>query len=518
MIVVDAFGTICFANNQIGTLFGYPPEEVIGWPVERLMPEHYRAAHAAHRRRYTSAPRVRSMGDGKDLCGRHRDGTEIPVEISLSPIQDGDRTLIAAAIRDVTGHKRMQTELLVMREAAERAREAAVLAQETAVQAQEIAVQAQQAADRANQGKSRFLATASHDLRQPLQALALLNGSLRRLVTDPIAGRALAQQEHTIAAMSRLLNALLDVSKLESGAVKPEPTDFTVAALFEEMRKEFATLAADKGLELRIDESLDCVHSDPSLVVQILRNLVANAIKYTREGWVQLRCLHDSAFVRIEVLDSGIGIPVEKLPYIYDEFYQVGDPRHGPRDGYGLGLSIVQRVARLLNLKLEVRSEVGKGSAFSLSLPSAQAATAPCGPNHLSIGERTGPASHVLLVEDEPAVRSALSLLLEIDGYRVTAVASQAEALQRIAEGERPDLLVTDYHLGRDETGLQVIASVRSALGTPLKAILMTGDTSSVIKHLPADPQRRIVNKPADADELLWLLQTMLASRNDTAT
>ena len=182
---------------------------------------------------------------------------------------------------------------------------------------------------------------------------------------------ALSQQEQAIGAMSRLLNALLDISKLESGAIRPEPTDFTVAAIFEELRLEFASIAANKGLQLEIESCNDAVYSDPSLVEQILRNLVSNAIKYTREGWVRLRCLHEAALVRIEVLDTGVGIPPDQLPYIYDEFYQVGVPANSSRDGYGLGLSIVQRLVKLLTLKLDVRSEVGKGSAFSLVLPAS---------------------------------------------------------------------------------------------------------------------------------------------------
>jgi len=209
------------------------------------MPERYRGRHIGHREQYVNNIRIRPMGAGLELYGRRKDGTQFPVEISLSPIEEGDHVLVAAAIRDVTDRKRVQAELVVARESAEQAREIA---------------------DRANMGKSRFLATASHDLRQPLQTLSLLNGTLRRVVRDPDATDALSQQEQAIGAMSRLLNALLDISKLESGAIKPEPTDFTVAALFEELRSDFASVAANKGLNLRIEPCTDCVHSDPSLV------------------------------------------------------------------------------------------------------------------------------------------------------------------------------------------------------------------------------------------------------------
>jgi PAS domain S-box-containing protein len=494
MIIIDAGGIIRFTNRQVAALFGYEHDEIIGQSIELLLPERFRARHVGHRQNYTNNVRVRPMGQGLELFGRRRDGTEFPVEISLSPIDDVGRTLVAAAIRDVTERKRVETELIVTREAAEAARELA---------------------DRANQSKSRFLATASHDLRQPLQTLEMLNGTLRRRATDHHSIEALEQQEQAIGAMSRLLNALLDISKLESGAIEPEPTDFMVAAIFEELRLEFASIAVNKGLRLEIESCNDAVRSDPSLVEQILRNLVSNAVKYTREGWVRLRCLHHAAVVRIEVLDSGIGIPADQLPCIYDEFYQVGVPTNVSRDGYGLGLSIVQRLVKLLTLKLDVHSEVGKGSAFSLVLPasSGQDVTARPGfvespvPGPQQIGE-----VRVLLVEDNESVRRATCLLLELEGYHVTPVASLSEALQHVQQGRGVDLLISDYHLNDGETGTQVIATLRERLGIALKAVLTTGDTSSAIQQLPRDPYLRITSKPIKADELLTLLRALLAA------
>ena len=348
MVIIDSAGTVLYANRQVSALFGYTHDEIIGRSVEQLMPERFRSRHVGHREGYTNNVRVRPMGVGLDLFGQRRNGGEFPIEISLSPIRDGERVLVAAAIRDVTDRKHVEAELVLARKVAEQAREAA---------------------DRANSAKSRFLATASHDLRQPLQTLALLNGTLRRMVRDADSLQAVMQQEQAIGAMSRLLNALLDISKLESGTIKPESTEFSVARLFEELHQEFSRTAADKGLQLQIETSRDIAHSDPSLVEQVLRNLVSNAIKYTRQGLVRVRCLKSGQQVRIEVLDTGIGIPNDQIAYIFDEFYQVGVPTHSLREGYGLGLNIVQRIVRLLDLHLDVRSEVGKGSVFILSLP-----------------------------------------------------------------------------------------------------------------------------------------------------
>ena len=280
------------------------------------------------------------------------------------------------------------------------------------------------------------------------------------------------------------------------------------------MRTEFASLAANKGLKLEIESCADCVHSDPSLVEQILRNLVSNAIKYTREGWVRLRCLHEAALVRIEVLDTGVGIPADQLPYIYDEFYQVGVPTNSARDGYGLGLSIVQRLVKLLTLKLDVRSEVGRGSTFSLLLPASSARVTPPAPASARPRAQEPQIGHarVLLVEDDAAVRGATRMLLRVEGYRVTAVASLAEAVQHVRDGNGVDLLVSDYHLSDGETGIQVIAALRELLGTSLKAVLTTGDTSSAIQDLPRDPHLRIASKPIKAEELLTLLRALLAA------
>jgi PAS domain S-box-containing protein len=489
MIIIDASGIVCYANRQVSILFGYAHDEIIGQNVERLMPERFRNRHIGHREGYSNNVRVRPMGAGLALLGRRQDGAEFPIEISLSPLPDGDRDLVAAAIRDVTDRKLVEAALLEARQVAEQAREAA---------------------DRANLAKGRFLATASHDLRQPLQTLALLNGTLRRTVSDTESLQAIAQQEQAIGTMSRLLNALLDISKLESGAVEPESTDFTVAGLFEELKCEFARPAADKGLKLHFETSGQIAHSDPSLVEQVLRNLVSNAIKYTREGSVHLHCVNDSSLVRIEVLDTGIGIPDDQIRYVFDEFYQVGVTAHSLRDGYGLGLNIVQRIVRLLDLRLDVRSEVGKGSVFTLSLPEGR------GHSCAADVESDRPAAlppppasrqHVLLVEDDPAVRDATRMLLRVEGYLVTAVSSIEEALQS-AETQTVDLLITDYHLEGNDIGTALITALRKRLGSALKTVLITGDTSSAVKDLPSDPYLRVASKPIKADELLTLLRT----------
>ncbi len=381
--------------------------------------------------------------------------------------------------------------------------------------AREAAQQARESAERAQRAKSGFLAAASHDLRQPLQSLALLTGTLRRMVTRPEALEVLEQQELAVRTASQLVNAILDLTKLDSGAITPEVSDFEAAGLFGELGREFTVLAADKGLELRVDCGGGTIRSDPALVAQILRNLVSNAIKYTRAGSVTLLSLRHGAGTRMEVRDTGIGISREHLPHIFDEFYQVGAGARAQRSGYGLGLSIVTRLVDLLRLKLDVSSEPGQGSVFSLEFPAGpalltrpQGPEAPARPN----GGRPAERRRVLLVEDDRSVREATRLLLSAEGHEVMTAASPAEALRHAEASGAPDLVITDYHLNAAATGLDVIAQLRGKLGRELKVILLSGDTSPSITGLVLDEHMRLACKPVNADHLLQLISELTSA------
>jgi CheY-like chemotaxis protein len=246
----------------------------------------------------------------------------------------------------------------------------------------------------------------------------------------------------------------------------------------------------------------------------VLRNLVSNAIKYTRHGWVQLRCLHEQACVRIEVLDTGIGIQPDQLDHIYEEFYQVGVSPNTARDGYGLGLSIVQRVVRLLDLKLDVTSEVGKGSKFSLTVPASSNRMLGIANGVVDLRSTQNARTlrpRVLLVEDDAAVRGATRMLLKVEGYRVTEAASVLEAVAQARVHRDIELLITDYHLGGEDTGMDAIAAVRAELKRGIKAALVTGDTSAAVRDLNHDVNTRIVSKPINANEFLALLAELQA-------
>jgi PAS domain S-box-containing protein len=489
LVVIDADGQVLFTNRQMRALFGYSSEQLLGSSIDNLLPTRYRSAHGTHRQRFlVGGGKVRPMGSGMTLFGLHHSGHEFAIEISLSPLQDGERTLVAAAIRDISAHLATETR---MREA-------------------------QFTADRANAAKGRFLATASHDLRQPLQSLALLTGTLQRMVSDADIRAVLLQQAQAINTMSGLLNALLDISKLESGAVQAQLSDFALSDLLHELKREFLPIAQERGLALHIDDCADWIHSDPALLGQILRNLLSNAIKFTRSGSVQLQCIVQAGTLRLQVVDTGIGIAAEHMDAICDEFYQVDSDPQTTRQGYGLGLSIVRQVARLLRTRLEINSTPGRGSIFAFQLPRAvagQGAATITAEPPVVVQPVTAatPGQRILLVEDDASVRDATRLLLSIEGFAVTAVASPVEALEWCDSHSLPDLIISDYHLSGILSGLELIRSLRAQQQRHCPAILMSGDTSAALRGLQEPADVVLLAKPIPPDLLLKHVRQLLS-------
>lgn len=502
IIIVDAAGRIVFANRAAESLFGYARSHLDGEPVELLLRQRQRTHHGALRAAFLAAPHSRPIVSGLDLRARRRDGTELGVQISLSAFCDGTRSFTVAAIRDVSERKRVEAELLVARQAAEQARQ--------------NACEARDAADRANCAKTRFLTTASHDLRQPLQTLALLNGTLRRIADEPALNEAFEQQEHAIGTMSRLVNALLDIGKLESGAIRPEITEFQVVPLLEQLRKAFSGLVTQKGLSQRYEIQPCTLRTDAALLEEVLRNLLANAIKYTERGEIIVRCVFKPPVALIEVADTGIGIPPAQLSLIFNEFFQVSTPSTGARSGYGLGLSIVNRIVTLLGLKLQVQSTPGEGSCFRLSVPASEAPVESDQPSRPTpVARELDPSSRtqrILLIEDEASVCTATALLLRAAGFEVLTGASLEEAFAQLERHARFDLLISDFHLRGPSTGVDVIVEVRERLGWRLPAVLLSGDTSQSVQALEHDDRWRIARKPLPAEELLALINELLST------
>jgi PAS domain S-box-containing protein len=463
-VIVDAEGTIVFANAQVEHAFGYGPSELVGARIESLLPERFREAHPHHRQRFAAHAKPRPMGAGGTLYGRHKAGHEFPVEISLSPVMTAEGLLTVAAVRDATLRRDKEDQLVAE-----------------------------------NKQKSRFLAAASHDLRQPLQTLNLLNRAAKRQADGNASMLGLLErQQLALDSMSALLASVLDISKLDSGGVTANPTACRVDEILERLRSDFEPQAAEKGLELVVEPSSEGVQTDPELLRRLLGNLVANAIRYTQRGEVRVSAARRGDLIAIEVRDTGMGIPADQVERVFEEFYQVDRGTQRP-EGLGLGLSIVRRLQQLLGCGVEVESAVGKGTMFRVTLPRAEISQPA---RQDSTGARSAAGGRVLIVDDERPVAEATSLLLGIEGFEVNVASSEQEALDCVREFS-PDVIVSDYHLRGGETGADVVAAVRNKLGWIVPAIFVTGDTArSAITNARVE-KAMLLSKPVRADDLL---------------
>lgn len=339
---------------------------------------------------------------------------------------------------------------------------------------------ARQLAEQLSRAKSQFFAAASHDLRQPLHAMGLFAAALSEKVRDPEVSNVVNSISASVEALETLFNELLDLSKIDAGAVKPHLMDFDIQPLLDRLAMDFEPEAFDKGLRLRMHAFHQHVFSDPLLLERILRNLITNAIRYTRSGGVLVGCRRRGRGLRIEVWDTGVGIPQDQQQRVFDEFVQIGNPERDRRKGLGLGLSIVKRLADLLQHPLELRSRPGLGSVFRLDLPLGRQAGAPA-----LKAARGSPGVHdfsgylILVVDDEQPILDGMSALLHGWGAQVIARQSTREALAALpADGRAPDLIVADYQLRDGETGSDTIRELRARCGREIPAIMITGSTT----------------------------------------
>jgi signal transduction histidine kinase len=334
-----------------------------------------------------------------------------------------------------------------------------------------------QLAEEANLAKSRLLAAASHDLRQPLHALGLFVAALNDRIRHPTVRGLMDNINRCIAALETLFNALLDLSRLDAGIVTAQVHNVPLAPLIEQLEAEYAPQARAKGLAWQAPAAALVVRTDALLLERILRNLLSNAIRYTNQGAVRLACRREDAQVCITVSDTGIGIAREHQQAVFREFFQLHNPEHDRSKGLGLGLAIVERLVRVLGARLEMHSTPGVGTTFHLWLPAgdsnaadeaADAAGLLAAPEELT--------RRVLVIDDEQAVRQAMTALLEGWGYTVIPAASADEALEVLDQA--PDVIVADYRLSEGHTGIEAIHRLRQRFGADIPAMLMTGDTT----------------------------------------
>ena len=370
-------------------------------------------------------------------------------------------------------------------------------------------------AETATRAKSQFLAAASHDLRQPTHALGMFVARLGQLPLDVQTGHLVANLDASVRAMQDLLDGLLDISKLDAGAVQVNLLAAPLAPIFEQTRLALQGAALDKGLRLRIRPTSAWVRSDPVLLQRILLNLVTNAVRYTEQGSVLLACRtsgdRDREQVRIEVWDSGIGISAEHQSQVFREFYQVGNAERDRTRGLGLGLNIVERTAHLLGHTFTLRSSLGRGTRFTLQVPLAQADAAPLEPAPAAPMTRLIGAV-VMVIEDDALAAEGLVGLLESWGCTVSLADGQQQALALAAQNGAPDVIVSDYRLRGDENGIAAIAAIRAAAGHHIAACLMSGDTDQTLIAEARDSALTLLHKPVRPAKLRSLLRSLTAT------
>jgi two-component system, sensor histidine kinase len=470
IMVVDKHGNFIRLSPSAHAIIGYDPEELVGRSAAKILyPEDLDSTRDEMRR-------ARRGGVIRHFPCRyvHKDGHV--VTLTWTGVWSPDEQQHFFIGRDVTE----------LNEAERQLREAHA--------AHELAVSA-------NLAKSRFLATASHDLRQPLHAMNLFISALRRRVNGDEATRLVDGMAAATASMQAMFNAVLDVTKLEAGAVTPALTDFELEQVLDRLRASFVGPAAAKELELDIPHTVALVHSDPALLESILRNLLSNAVRYTSHGEVSLCCETHGAIVRIEVFDTGPGIPVGERERIFEEFHRL-DGVSSTERGLGLGLAIVRRLAELLGVGVELASEVGIGSVFALTVPSATSAIAtaerPIDTANLLEGRC------LLLVEDDPLVRDALTREVTDWGAHPIVAASAEDALSLLAQPaqQRPELAIVDRDLGGTIDGPALLGLMRERLHLEIPAIIVTGATDPAALTALRESGYLWVTKPIDAEVL----------------
>lgn len=355
----------------------------------------------------------------------------------------------------------------------------------------------------ANAAKSRFLAMASHDLRQPLHALGLFVAQLRTPLNSGERTKTIERIDAARKEMDEMFNSLLDISRLDAGMLAPKITEFPIAHLLQKLERTFNQATREKGLQLRIRRSNAWVRSDAMLLERILLNLVSNAVRYTLWGGIIVGCRRRGETLRIEVWDTGPGIPEDQKQKIFGEFFQVPAQERNRSGGLGLGLAIVDRLRLLLNHQIDLASRVGRGSRFAIELPMVDecvTSTAPVDSPYT--GAFSAEGKLILVVADAPMVTEGTGGLLSNWGYSVLTAGSDEAALMRVVERQqRPDLIISDYHLANGKSGIGAIEQINAAFASSIPAILISGDTAAeplrdanargyILLHKPVDPMR----------------------------
>ena len=465
-------------SDNAGEVLGHGQQEVLAPDsfVERIHPDD---------RRFVKACIHRARPDNPSYAIAFRylrpDGREVWLEETGQTEFDaaGRLVRVRGLTRDITESKRAEVELSTARKQAELA----------------------------NRAKSGFLSAASHDLRQPLQSLALLQNTLRRRIRGGEGRTLITRIGHSVEIMKGILDSLLDVNRIESGKLVPTMSDFGLNVVFDSVADDFRDLAKEKGVKWRMVRSRVTVHSDRHMLEVMIRNLLSNAVRYTERGTILVGCRRAGNKIRVEVWDSGIGIAREDIPRIFQEYYQTQDHMHP--EGYGLGLAIVQRLAKTLNHPVNVRSTAGKGSCFSIELSLSRAkADQADQPKLAPANTHTVLGGTILVIEDDTYVRLGLEQLLESAGLDVLSAANGNAAVALVTKKNIcPDLVLSDFNLPGAMNGVESISALRAAVASEIPAVVLTGDVrlQSLTKQ-----NIKIAMKPVDGDQLIQLINQLM--------
>jgi PAS domain S-box-containing protein len=481
IIRLDTEGRIASWNAGAARLYGWTAAEAVGrsnhlfYPAEAADEADHTLAHVREHGRYE--------GEG---WRTRKGGGRFWAHTIITPLWDTDGRMqgYARITQDTTERKHVEEELKRVRDEAERA----------------------------NLAKSKFLAAASHDLRQPVQAMMFFTSALTTQIQNTSAQPLLHDLQASLDGVNVLLDSLLDVSRLDAGIVQPRLTNFSLATLFGRLRTEFEPLAGDKKLTLRVMPTTAIVRSDPTLLERIVQNLLSNALRYTQTGKILLGCRAHGQTLRIEVWDTGSGIPADRLTDIFQEFYQVGNIERDRSQGLGLGLAIVQRLSTLLDHPVQVRSVLGQGSVFRVEVPLI-GYNRPKNIGFLGPSNGTQTGNHkglVVIIDDEVIILRGIKVVLEGWGYGVVIASSEAEAMDRLSEQDQaPDIIIADYRLRAGKTGIEAIRHIRARYGNrPIPSVLITGDTAPERLQEAEVSGYRLLHKPVNPPQLQAVLET----------
>ena len=520
---VDSELTFRFTNRAYEQMLGLEREELVGRHLHEVFDQHEMLRRSPYLEGALAGERQDFELELRDARNRQRYAvaTYIP-QFS----RRGEVLGFFSLLQDITERRRAELKLqeakeLLEKRVAERTRELTELNRElnqeirVRSRVEEALRQAKQEADEANQSKTRFLAAASHDLLQPLNAARLFVSALEQQVGLDSEQRHLVNRlEGSIHSAEELLSALLDISRLDAGAMPSDVREFGIGELLETLHAEFGPVAEERGLRFDRVDSRARVVSDPKLLRRVLQNFLSNALRYTQQGRVLIGCRRRDGHLLIQVLDTGPGIPADQTESIFREFHRLHESRRSQERGLGLGLAIVERIARILDHPITLRSTPGRGTLFAITVPLASGVSAPA--PAAAAGRRRGRdlvGTRVLCIDNEPDILAGMASLIRPWGCEVRTACDEQEALELIDQAGLPDVILADYHLDEARNGIDLMNRLRARFSSRVPGILITADQTDVVRNEARANGYRVLHKPLKPAALRALLSRVASLR-----